>query len=490
MSTDGPVLAFIFKSKDLDLNSDEYWLVHLLEKLLCDKLLATGCQLASSRESEAAWNSLKAQPERHHENLTHILSFIPAHALVHGEMNWDKENLQAKFTLFNVDEEITVQHKVVQNHYLLFLDSIIRDLLKPLLKSSPVLRVEHDNIEATHNFEAFKALSRAYKIWFTKRNLEDTKVALEDARVKDPNFYEPLRFLAKIFRDTGHKDEEIATIRDEAELHRRATHSLEHGEALMRLGQTFIHYQDYDQALEIYDQCQKLWNKIGASQQEVKVRSNRANIYLRKGLKEEAVAQYHQSLKLVTEDSEDHAHLLYNLGLAQSQLRQNELALGTLEEALVKARTQHNSGLMCRIYNARGAIFDDYDDPDNLERALQQYRLAEEYFSAHDDLTLLAGLKDHMAITFRKLGRLEEALAYSKQACDLLVSEKHDDHRAIAYLNRASLLIEFDDYKEAQFFAQKASELFKKVQSPHLGAVKKLLSNLREALDDQEDYGD
>jgi tetratricopeptide (TPR) repeat protein len=506
MSSDGLVLAYISDSSQHESGTSEYWLLHLLEKLFREKIFATGCRFAPIAESERAWKSVEAlgeqsetrndceegesleRAEKEAEGIAHILSFIPAHALIHGSLRWHEHELSASFKLIAETQELIVKKKAPEDSFLSFLDSIIGELLRPLLPDQSQIREKFEALKPTRLFPALRSLSQAYHCWFYQQNIEEAKDAANKARTKDPNFYDPLRFLAQMFREAGQMDQELATINEEAQLYEQSVQPFKYGETLMRLGQSLIHYKRYDDALDIYDQCQKHWKSLTELRLEVQVRSNRANLYLRKGLKEEAIAEYQAGLNLLSETEEDHAQLLYNLGLAQSQLRRYEPALETLEKALSKARSRHNSNLICRIYNARGAIYDEYEDQKNLEKALQQYRLAEEYFSTDDDPTLLAGLKDHMAITYRKLGRLDDALRYSEQACQLLSESEHEEHRAIAFLNRASLLIELGDYPEARNFAQDAAELFMKLQSPHLESVQLLLSRLEDALG-PEDYG-
>ncbi|MDF1663612.1 MAG: tetratricopeptide repeat protein [Planctomycetota bacterium] len=490
MSANELVLAFVSESMDPDSGGENYWLRHLLKELFCNKLYLCGCQLAPPGESQNAWHSLQSIPRDDLDTINNVLSFIPAHALIRGSFTWQDHQFSADFELFYALGSSSVHHEASEKDFLAFLDTLIQELLAPLIDSPKELRGDLKGMEPTQAFEAFRLLSEAYRIWFTEHDLEGSIQAIKEARHKDPNFNDPLRFLAKIYRESGLIDKELETIQEEAQLFQDDDQSFKRGEALMRLGQALIHYKRFDQALEVYGECQALWTKLGNLRLEVQARSNRANLFLRKGLKEEAVAEYEQGLERAADVPEDHAQLLYNLGLAQSQLGQYEVALETLETALQKARTQRKMGLICRIYNARGAIYDEFNDEENLEKALQQYRLAEEYFPSNDEPMLLAGLKDHMAITYRKLGRLDDALSYSEQACKILASDDYEDHRAIAFLNRASLLIELCDYETARHFAQKASDIFRKLQSPHLESVESLLKKLQDALDDLPNYDD
>lgn len=490
MSAHELVLAFVSESQDSNSGSENYWLRHLLNELFCNKLYLCGCQLAHPGESENAWQSLQAIASEDLDTIANVLSFIPAHALIRGSFTWKDEKLSAQFDLFYGLGKSVVQQDAPEKDFLSFLDALIMEVLAPLVDSPKELRDDLKGLEPTQSFEAFQFLSEAYRIWFTEQDLERSIEAIQRARDKDPHYYDPLRFLAKIYRESGLIEEELETLREEARLFQAEDQSFKRGEALMRLGQALIHYKRFDQALEVYGECQALWTKLGNLRLEVQARSNRANLFLRKGLKAEAVAEYEAGLERASDVPEDHAQLLYNLGLAQSQLGLYDVALETLEGALQKARAQRKMGLICRIYNAKGAIYDEFNDEENLEKALQQYRLAEEYFPSNDEPMLLAGLKDHMAITYRKLGRLDEALSYSEQACKILAPDDYEDHRAIAFLNRASLLIELCDYEAARHFARKASDIFRKLQSPHLESVEKLLKNLQDALDDQPNYDD
>lgn len=485
MLADGPALAWIvdteLKASGGD-SPDGPWLAGQLAQLLREKLGVAGLRFAPEAASRRAWRDAERMTEPTAAALEPLLAFIPAAALACVSFWWQERQLVGHVhLLLGSGDRAELQATRPEGEFLELVDELSRAVLAALELSDAQRRDGLERalrVRPTRSFQAFLAFSRAHRHW-QARNLGGAEYAIAEARKLDSGFFAPLRLLATIYREAPDPEREIKTLEAEATLHGEANEPERHAEALTRLGHAYVHYGAWDEALAAYQDAREVWRKLKEPRLEIQARSNRANVFLRQGRLAEAIAEYEAGLAELGEEVSDQGQLLYNLGLALGQVGRYEDGLERLGRALDCARSVHDERLLCRIYNARGAIYDELEGED-LHRALQQYRFAEEYFSEEDDPTLLAGIKDHMAITHRKLGQLEEALKYSAQACELLEAESHIDHRAIAYLNRASLLLELGQVSEAQALAERARSLFESVDSPHLSTAERFLSNFSE----------
>jgi hypothetical protein len=87
-------------------------------------------------------------------------------------------------------------------------------------------------------------------------------------------------------------------------------------------------------------------------------------------------------------------------------------------------------------------------------------------------------VKDNLGFFLRMRLVLEDALAYSEQACALLEVHGDPDRVAIAYVNRAGLLLDLDRDDEALPFAIAAHRIFARLGSPALSKTASLLEDL------------
>lgn len=449
------------------------------------KLRAAGYRLFPPEEAQASLEKLVAFEELDAAERRRAVDALELAAVPRafcGRFLIDDEQIRASFAYLALGEEpIRLRGEGVADRFFEVLDSIVEALLDRL-------PADEDGLEAarfvapTRSFPAFRALARAC---LTRRFTDELGPVLslvEESRVHDPEYADPLRFLAELWRDEGAIEEELAALRLEAELYPPKERPADRAEALMRQARALVHHERWEEALAVYLDSEELWRRAGQQRPIAQARANRATIQLRRGDTEGAIAEYEAALLAIGDAPEDQAQVLYNLGIALEKNGDREAGLTRLNQALDHARGLRNPPLICRIHNAIGAIYDDLGEAEDLDQAIRHYRMAEEFFSEDDDRSLLAGIKDHIAITYRKLGRLDEALEYSEQACELLADEG-EEHRAIAYLNRAGLLSELKRYEEAAALADEAARLFEKRESPLLDRAHRLLERLHDADD-------
>lgn len=487
----------------------EAGLLQGLTRLLSERLEAAGLRVADPGATRRACSGLTPGDEPNPDWLSGVLSFIPADRLCHGTLRLparDGDAFQLQLRLSGqaarsaeaVDSEADHDEDREDAETRLRIDTVSVRELADALTSGLLDRLCPDDAEARRRASRIHGPSRpealaAYGLACRARDQGDAaeaRIQLARARERDPDFILPLQLEARLCQDAGDVEGELAALEQEAEGHRAAQRFGDAADAAMRLARALGSSGRTDEAIATYDRCLELWSELGEPRREAQARSNRANLILRKGDRRAAVEEYRAGLELLAAIDEarvDRTQVGYNLALALKELGEHEAALNVLGDAIPVAREIHNPGLLCRIYNARGAIQDELfetdGDSERLEAALRDYRLAEEFYEEEDDPCLLAGLRDHVAISLRKLGRFDEALAYSDKACALLERLPPGPHLAIAWLNRAGLLIELGRLEDASLLAERAGALFAACDSPHVEIVHELLSGLTSLLD-------
>jgi tetratricopeptide (TPR) repeat protein len=283
---------------------------------------------------------------------------------------------------------------------------------------------------------------------------------------------------AQAAREIGDRERVLELLRTVARIHREASRPGEEAEALFAVGHALVDAGRWDDGLKAYEEASQVCERANDVRGVVQARSNVANVHLRRGDYARAVTEYRAGLERLLEVGnglEDAAKLAFNLGTAHKAAGQLDEAAKRFEESRRLGVEAHDEEMIANAYNALGTVHDEQGD---LDRALHCYRQAEEHLVARADPVLLGGVKDNIGIVLKKRADLEGALAYSAQACSLF--ESHGDpHRvAIAYANRAGLLLDLDRGDEALPFAISAHRMFVQLGSPQARTTGSLLVDL------------
>jgi len=258
-------------------------------------------------------------------------------------------------------------------------------------------------------------------------------------------------------------------------VHGDADRQHEQAKALLSVGYARVENGDWDEAIEAYEEAAQRFDAEGEVRGAVQARMNVANVHLRLGDAELAFDEYQRGLERIQDFPEDLAKHTFNLGLALKGRGELEAAVERLEEALQHGFKLRDEELISSCYNALGAVYDDLGDHG---KALTNFRRAEEHLDAKADPVLLAGVKDNIGIILKKQGQPERALEYSEQACELLETRGTPLHVAIAYVNRAGLLLELDRGDEAAPFVVAAHREFVRLHSPSRETTAQMLLDL------------
>lgn len=380
---------------------------------------------------------------------------------------------------------------------------VIDDAIVRLIQNIPGATGEHvrgalRKARTTESLEAFLAVVRARRAWSEgeEQSFEDEIAA---AVRLDPGYSDPHEVVAAAARESGDLERQLESLAELARVHGASGRRHDQARALLSIGYAHVEDGAWEDAIESYQGAAELFDELAEVRGAVQARMNVANVLLRTGQAESAIEEYTQGLERIKEFPEDYAKHVFNLGLALKETGDLPLAVERLEEALSQGFSLRDEELISSAYNALGAVYDDLDDHD---KALSHFRRAEEHLDAKADPILLAGVKDNIGIILKKQGELESALRYSEQACELLESRGAPLHVAIAYVNRAGLLIELERPDEAAPFAVAAHREFVRLQSPSRETTLEMLVELEfdedsieliesEALDDDledEDY--
>jgi tetratricopeptide (TPR) repeat protein len=330
----------------------------------------------------------------------------------------------------------------------------------------------------TASLDAFLALARARAAW-AAGDEEAFEGELAAATRLDPGFAEPFQLKAAAARAGGDMDAAIEALRAVAAIHEEAGRAHDRAEALLALGHALVERGRWTDGVAAYEQAATLFDALGEVRGHVQARTNVANVLLRRGDHRRAIEEYTAGLARFAEYPEDKAKHVFNLGLALKETGDLPGAVARLEEARELGVQLRDDSLIASCYNALGTVYDDMGDSD---RALQGFRRAEEYLDAQSDPMLLAGVKDNIGIILKKRGQLTAALEYSEQACALFESRGDPLHLAIAYVNRAGLLLELDRQDEATPFVVAAHREFVRLGSPSTETTERMLREL--GLDD------
>ena len=191
----------------------------------------------------------------------------------------------------------------------------------------------------------------------------------------------------------------------------------------------------------------------------------RADAELRTGHPREARQWLTQTLPLI-ERSGDRSALrkaLNQLGVAEIELGALDAAERLFGDALELARVDGDDLLIAHATNNMGAIA---NIRGRRDEALALYQLAIPAYQRLGNVAGLAQSLHNMAISFRHLGQVENATEYERRAIAYATECANGPLLALAWLERAELLLQAGDGALAEVGAERAAAQFAKVPDP------------------------
>lgn len=364
---------------------------------------------------------------------------------------------------------------------------VLERLARELLERARVpLPADLGQARETGSFDAFLALARAQAA-LLQGDVASAEDEIASAIRLDARYVDPHEVAANAAREIGDTERGLDSLREVVRLHREAARPALEATALLTLGDALVDAGRWDEGTRSYEDAAAIWEKAQDVRGVIQARSSVANVHLRRGDHARAIEEYTAGLARLqalggasplaagSPYLEDAAKLAYNLGAAHKFAGQLPEAARRFEESRRLGVEARDEDLIANAYNALGTIHDEQGD---LDRALHFYRQAEEHLEARADPVLLAGVKDHIGIVLKKRADLNGALAYSAQACALFETHGDPHHMAIAYMNRAGLLLDLDRGDEALSFALSAHRIFVELGSPWAKKTAQLLRDL------------
>ncbi|MGE0711523.1 MAG: tetratricopeptide repeat protein [Planctomycetota bacterium] len=457
------------------------WLGDSLARTLRRRLEATGRRVVPLDAATHACESLgiepgeDALPESKREWLA---TQTGATHLVQGRFERADQKLSLQLEVTPCREGATTRSVSARGPEADF-QEVIDDAVVRLIQHVPGATGEHvrgrlRGARTTESLDAYLAVVRARQAWDQgdEQRFEDEVAA---AIRLDPGFVEPHEVVAGAAREAGDTDRQVESLLEVARVHGEAGRRHEQAKALLSVGYARVETGEWDEAIAAYEEAAERFDAEGEVRGAVQARMNVANVHLRLGDAQRAIDEYQRGLERIRVFPEDYAKHVFNLGLALKETGELEAAVGRLEEARGLGFQLRDEELISSCYNALGAVYDDLGDDD---KALSNFRRAEEHLDAKADPVLLAGVKDNIGIILKKQGQRELALGYSEQACELLESRGTPLHVAIAYVNRAGLLLELGRPDEAAPFAVAAHREFVRLNSRSRETTAKMLEEL------------
>lgn len=469
------VLPFVRESEG---EFDE-WLGGALARALARRLESTGRRVVPAEQSARVCKTLAIDPplgDIAEPDLEALLAQTGADYLVHG--GFDRGG-RLELDLRVTSPDGTVERARAGGTEEAFQDVLDEAALRVLLvvPGGPVGSVARSTMRAvrtTASLDAFLALIRARVAW-ARGDVQAFEDEVAAAIRLDPSYVEPHEVVAGAARAMGDLTRVVAALTDLARVHGQAGRDHERATAQLSLGHALVEAGRWDEGLAAYSEAARTFDDLGEPRGSAQARMNTANVHLRRGDHRRAIEEYTAGLERVRDYPEDRAKHVFNLGLALKETGDLEAAVTRLEEARQLGVELRDDELIASAYNALGTVYDDLGQP---ERALQQFRRAEEHLDPQSDPMLLAGVKDHIGIILKKQGSLVEALDYSEQACQLFESRGDPLHLAIAYVNRAGLLLDLDRDDEATPFVVAAHREFTRLGSPSIETTGRMLREL------------
>lgn len=222
-----------------------------------------------------------------------------------------------------------------------------------------------------------------------------------------------------------------------------------------------------DYARDLITESITLYEALKDSRKVAEARAELGFCYWRVGAHDEARIYFNEALKRLTIGGNARASALIGLSfVAWSESRYNE-AIKTLTHnaPLFEKITSHT--LRGTYHNQLGITFRAIASAskkrrDYLQRAINEYRAADEQFKLARNLVFRAHVKNNIGNVLRELGLFREAYQYLEQARRLFMRVRDKVRTAQVDDTRAQVLIAERKYAQAELIARTAARSFER----------------------------
>ena len=222
-----------------------------------------------------------------------------------------------------------------------------------------------------------------------------------------------------------------------------------------------------DYARDLITESMRLFEALHDSRKVAEARTELAWCYWRAGANDEARILCHEALKRLTVGGNARANALIVLSFVEwAESRHKEvLRILTENSSLFQRITNHTFkgtfhnqlGITFRVIGSASKRRHDY-----FQRAINEYRAADEEFKLAKNLVYRAHVKNNIAYVLRELGRFREADECLEQARRLFVRVGDKVRTAQVDDSRAQLFIAEKKYYQAELIARSAARTFER----------------------------
>jgi len=213
-------------------------------------------------------------------------------------------------------------------------------------------------------------------------------------------------------------------------------------------GGALYNRQDYDQAVEAYEEALRTLDQAPFPLLEAYVNQNLGVVYDDLGRYEEALEAYRAARAVYVAQKMDVnvAKVDNNLGGVYSSLGRYEEALEAYRAARAVYVAQKMEVNVAKVDNNLGLV---YDDLGRYEEALEAYRAARAVYVAQKMDVDVANVDSNLGNVYGDLGRYEEALEVYRAARAVYVAQKMDVNVAKVDQNLGNIHLSLGWYEEA-----------------------------------------
>lgn len=222
-----------------------------------------------------------------------------------------------------------------------------------------------------------------------------------------------------------------------------------------------------DYARDLITESITLFETLKDSRKVAEARAELGFCYWRVGAHDEARIYFNEALKRLTIGGNARANVLIGLSfVAWSESRYNEaLKILTDNAPLFEKISSHT--LRGTYHNQIGIVLEEIGAAskkrtDYFQRAINQYRAADEQFKLAKNVVFRAHVKNNIGNVLRELGLFREAHRYLEQARRLFMRVRDKVRTAQVDDTRAQVFIAESKYAEAELIARSAARSFER----------------------------
>jgi len=222
-----------------------------------------------------------------------------------------------------------------------------------------------------------------------------------------------------------------------------------------------------DYARDLITESITLYDAIGDSRKVAEARAELAQCYWRAGANDEARIWLSAALERLTTGGNARANALLVLSSvewAESRYKQvlkilteNARLFERINNETIKGTYHNQLGITLRAIGSTSKKRSDY-----FQRAITEYRAADEHFKRARHVIFRAHVKNNIAFVLRELRRFKEAHQHLEQARRLFMRARDSVRTSQVDESRAQLFIAEGKYKEAEQLARNAGRSFER----------------------------